>query len=138
VRLPAANFLDHGRGCSTAIVRDRSGGAAVHSRLSPADHANLIAAKVVSHAEAYLDGRNDLADLARNAASDMIELVACSDDKAAKSILDPARLLTIAMIGTAGAASDGRLDRWQQVMGALVELVRHESTELRKSGVQRS
>ncbi|ODM71718.1 hypothetical protein [Bradyrhizobium elkanii] len=110
----------------------------MHSSFSAAEHANFIAAKVVSHATAYLDGRNDLADLARNAASVMIELVACSDDREARSILDPARLLTIAMIGTAGAASDARLDRWQQVMGALVELVRHESHELRRSGVQRS
>lgn len=110
----------------------------MHSRMSPAEHANFIAAKVVAQATAFLDGRHDLADLARNAPSLMIELVACSDDPAAKSILDPARLLTIAMIGTARAVGEARLDRWQQVMGAMVELVRHESHELRKSGAQRS
>ena len=110
----------------------------MHSRFSPAEHANFVAAKVVAQATAYLDGRNDLADLARNAQSLMIELVPCSDDRDAKSMLDLARLLVIAMIGTAGAKSEARLDRWQQVMGALVELVRHESHELRKSGAQRS
>ncbi|SDC08529.1 hypothetical protein SAMN05216337_1001217 [Bradyrhizobium brasilense] len=110
----------------------------MHSRFSAAEHANFIAGKVVAYATAYLDGRNDLADLARNAASVMVELIACSDDAAAKVILNPARLLANAMTITAGATSDASVDRWQQVIGSLVELVRHESSELRKSGVQRS
>ena len=110
----------------------------MHSRFSPAEHANFIAAKVVSYARAYLGGRNDLAELARNAHSLMIELVVCSDDPEARRILDSARLLAIAMVGTAGAASEARLDRWKQAMGALVELVCHESHELRRTGVQRS
>lgn len=102
---------------------------------SPIAHAAAVAARVVSHATAFLDGRNDRADLARSAHSLMIELVACGDEPAAKSILDPARLLVIAMIGAAGAASEARLDRWRQVMVALVDLARHE---LRISGEPRS
>ncbi|MES5483617.1 hypothetical protein QMZ05_12735 [Bradyrhizobium sp. INPA03-11B] len=108
-------------------------------RFTATEHANFIAGKVVAYATAYLDGRHDLADLARNAASVMIDLLLCStDDREAKAILDPARLLASAMIGTACAASPARLERWQKAMGAMVELVKHVSTELRESGVQRS
>lgn len=111
----------------------------MNSSFSPAEHANFVAAKVVAHATAYLDGRNDLVDLARHATEVMIELLACStEDRDARAILDPARLLASAMVGTACAATPARLDRWQKAMGAMVELVRHVSTELRESGVQRS
>ncbi|MCP1832795.1 hypothetical protein [Bradyrhizobium sp. USDA 4545] len=110
----------------------------MHSRFSPAEHANFIAGKVVSYAESFLNERADRALLGRNAQSVMIELVACADDPAAKAILDPARLLTIAMIGAAGADDWARRMRWCEVMTALVAMVRQESNELRKSGVQRS
>jgi len=106
--------------------------------MSPPEHANFIAAKVVSHAMAYIDGRNDRALLGRNAESVMIELIACSDDPDAKTILDPARLLVIAMIGTAGADDEARRMRWCDVMVALIHMVRQESHELRRSGAQRS
>jgi hypothetical protein len=110
----------------------------VHSSFTAVEHANFVAAKVVSHATAFLDGRNDAGELGRNARSVMCELIPVTDDASAKAILDPARLLTIAMMNTAAAEGDARQDRWQHVMGALVELVRHESHELRRAGVQRS
>jgi hypothetical protein len=110
----------------------------VHSNFSPVEHANFVVAKAVSHATAYLDGRNDADQLGRNARAVMCELIPVTDDPRAKAILDPARLLTIAMLNAAVAQGEARQDRWSQVMGALVELVRHESTELRKSGAQRS
>jgi hypothetical protein len=106
--------------------------------MSAAEHANFIAAKVIAYATAYLDGRNDLADLARNAHSISIELDVCSDDPDARPILDAARMLRNAMTGTAGAIGEARLDRWQHLMGVLVEMIRHESHELRRSGAQRS
>lgn len=106
--------------------------------MSAAEHANFVAAKVVSYAEAYIAGRADRAELAQNAHSVMIELVACSDELAAKAILDPARLLVIAMIGVSGTDEQARRMRWSDVMIALVHMVRDESHELRRSGAQRS
>ncbi len=110
----------------------------MHSRFSPAEHANFIAAKAVSYATSFLNERADRELLGRNAQSVMIELVACGDDPAAKAILDPARLLTIAMIGAAGADNWARRMRWCDVMSALVIMVRQESHELRRTGAQRS
>jgi hypothetical protein len=110
----------------------------MHGNFSPAEHANFIAAKVIAHATAYLDGRNDAADLGRNARSVQCELIPITEDRTAKAILDPARLLVVAMMGAAASEGDARLDRWQHVMAALVELVRHESHELRRTGAQRA
>jgi hypothetical protein len=106
------------------------------AHLNAADQANLIAGKVVAHATAYLDGRNDASELARNARALQIELLgAPSDDPKARPILDVARLLVAAMMGASWAAGEARQDRWQHVMGALVELVRHESNALRGDDV---
>lgn len=120
------------------------GGCAMHSATAvpqhfmPAEHANFLAAKVVAHATAFLDGRNDAAELGRNAKAMQIELMIGTDDPASRAVLDPARLLVVAMMGASYAHGEPRQDRWQHVMGALVELVRHESTELRRTGAQRS
>jgi hypothetical protein len=105
---------------------------------TPAESANFLAARAVSHATAFLDGRNDAAELARNADRIQLELMMSATDPSTNIILDPVRLLCVAMMRTAVAPGDSRQDRWQQVMGALVELVRHESHELRRSGAQRS
>lgn len=110
----------------------------MNANFTPAEHANFVAAKVVSHATAFLTGRHDAGELGRNARSVMCELIPVTDDLAAKAILAPARLCVVAMLGTAAADSEDRRDRWSMVMGALVELVRHESQELRKTGAQRS
>lgn len=104
---------------------------------TPAEAANFLAAKAVAHATAFLNDRNNADELARNAYGIQIELLAASD-ASANVILDPVRLLNVAMLGTAISSGPARRDRWMQVMSALVELVRHESTELRKSGAQRS
>jgi len=111
---------------------------AVHADFSPVEHANFVAAKVVAHAAAYLDGRNDADTLYITARSVFTELIVVGEDLRAKAILDATRLLTIAMLNASSVKDEARLDRWQQVMGALIELVKIESTNLRKSGAQRS
>jgi hypothetical protein len=110
----------------------------VHTNFTPAEHANFLAGKITGYATAFLDGRHDVITLGRNSRSAQMEVMAAVDDPAAKAILDPVRLLIVSMMGTAYAQGDERQDRWQQVMGALVELVRHESSELKRTGAQRS
>lgn len=101
------------------------------ARFTPAENANFIAAKAVAHAVAFAEGRNTIAELARNARSVQFELLGVPEDLQAKTILDACRLLVVAMMGTAWAGDDPRSARWQSVMMALVELVRHESLALR-------
>jgi hypothetical protein len=103
----------------------------MYANFTPAEHACFLAAKTVAHATAYLDGRNDAGMLGSNARSIHLELISAPDDPKAKPILDAARLLMVSMMAASGAEEPTREDRWQQVMGALVELVRHESQQLR-------
>jgi hypothetical protein len=111
----------------------------VPSDFSTAEHVNFIAAKVVAHATAYLDHRNDRELLARNAQAVMGELlISIGEDRAAKAILDPTRLLVQAMMGTANAEGEARLDRWRDVMAALVDLVRQEGLQHRDALARRS
>jgi hypothetical protein len=104
---------------------------ALPANFTPAEHANFLAGKAVSYATGYLDGRHDASQLARHARALQIELLAAPDDPAARAILDPVRMLMVAMTCTSWAFGEARQDRWQHVMGSLVELVRHESIELR-------
>lgn len=106
--------------------------------LTPAEQANFLAGKVVASATAYLDGRHDQPRLADDACRLQCELLTAASDPASICILVPGRLLVTAMAITARAEGEARLDRCQAVMGALVELVRHESTDMRIRGVQRS
>ena len=100
--------------------------------LAPIDAANLLAGQAVAYATAFLDGRHDAERLASNAM--LLEAALfVARDPATNGILDPARLLTIALLHTARAQGEARQDRWQHVMGALVELVRTESRALRDS-----
>jgi hypothetical protein len=108
------------------------------TRMTEPEHANFLAAKVVAGATAYLDGRHDATQLAVDADRLQSELLLTGTANEAQGILVPARLLVAAMMRVSRAHGDARLDRWQAVMGALVELVRHESHELRRTGVQRS
>lgn len=108
------------------------------ARMTEPEQANFLAAKVVAAATAYLDGRHEAAQLAVDADRLHSELLLSGTANEAQGILVPARLLVIAMTRAARCVGEARLDRWQAVMGALVELVRHESHELRRSGVQRS
>lgn len=116
-------------------------GAAVHSRtilyanFSPAEHANLLAAKACGYAGAFLDGRHDAAQLAANSHALFCELIAAPEDAAARAILGPTRLLAVAMMGAGGAQDAARLDRWMHVMAALIELVRQECRALKPGPV---
>jgi hypothetical protein len=104
------------------------------------DRANLLAGQAVAYATAYLDGRHEAAWLARNVEQLHLDLFGVGLDASTRAILDPVRLLATAMTHTALTAAGGtdanlpfqnaRLERWQSVMAALVELVRHESREL--------
>lgn len=79
--------------------------------------------------------------MARHAGAIQTEMMICwagVTDHHVNGILDPVRLLVVAMLRTALAQGETRQERWQHVMGALVDLVRHESIELRISGAQRS
>ncbi len=104
--------------------------------LTPAEHANFLGAKVVAGATGYLDGRHDAAQLARDVDRLHLEMMTAAYDLQANRILDPARLLLIAMSRAALAEGDARLDRWQQVMGSLVELVRIESGDLKREAMR--
>jgi hypothetical protein len=101
---------------------------------APIEAANLLAGHAVAYATAFLDGRNDATDLAQNVDRLQLDLLAASDPST-NGILDPVRLLNVAMMHTAGARGEARQDRWQQVMGSLVELVREESLALRRETV---
>ncbi len=104
--------------------------------------ANFLAAKAVSHATAFLEGRHLAPELASNAHSLQLELMTAftgAADIHVNAILDPSRMLVFAMMRTADAEGvPARQDRWADVMAAMVDLVRLESGELRKSGAQRS
>jgi hypothetical protein len=101
---------------------------------TPIANANLLAGHAVAHATAYLDGRHTAEQLADHVRRLQIELLAAPQDLAANQILNPVRLLTVAMTHTAAARGQARQDRWEQVMGALVELVRVESRSLKEEG----
>jgi hypothetical protein len=115
--------------------------------MTPVANANLLAGHAVAHATSYLDGRNTAEQLAGHVRRLHLELLAAPQDLAANQILNPVRLLTVAMTHTAAAAAVNRReeniepgdhysrqDRWEAVMGALVELVRTESRILKDEG----
>lgn len=101
----------------------------VGAHLRSIDQANLLAGQAVAYATAFLDGRHDAAQLASHANKLQLELT-MSNDPSTNAILDPVRLLNIAMMRTAIAQGEARQDRWQHVMASLVELVRDESRSL--------
>jgi hypothetical protein len=110
----------------------------MHSpHFTQAEAANFLAAKAVAYATAFLDGRHGALELARHAAAVQLELMTLADPST-NIILDPVRLLNVAMMRTASAQGGVRQDRWRAVMTSLLDLVRHESIELRVSGAQRS
>lgn len=106
--------------------------------MTSAEQANFLAGKVVASATAFLDGRHDGEQLAADACRLQCELLTVPIDTDTNCILVPARLLVVAMAITARAHGEPRLDRCQSVMGALVDLTRHESTDMRLRGVRRS
>jgi hypothetical protein len=103
------------------------------TRLTPAEEAHFLAATAVAHAEAYLAG-GDRDELGRNADQMIVKLFVSPGSSGLGGVLDPVRLLTVAMMRTALAPDVERRARWATVMTALVEMVRHESSELRRIG----
>jgi hypothetical protein len=108
----------------------------------PIDDANLLAGHAVAAATAFLGGRHDWKQLLGEVDRLQASLLAI-DDIGTHQILQPLRLLVIAMRGMALAAQAhdvptapplavARLDRWEQVTASLVELVRAESMALRQ------
>lgn len=102
--------------------------------LTPAELASFLAARAIAAATAYLGGRSDAARFSHDASQLMGEMLAVSIEPGLSPLLDPTRILIVAMTRTAAAHGVARQDRWQQVIGALVELVRHENAALRNSG----
>jgi hypothetical protein len=118
------------------------------SALLPIDAANLLAGQAVAGATGFLNGRHDCSQLLHEVDRLQVSLIAI-DDTGARQILQPVRLLVIAMrcTGLAAQAHDApgapplalaRRDRWEQVTASLVELVRTESLALRQSATEAS
>lgn len=106
--------------------------------LNAPETANFFAAKAVASATSFLDGRSDAACLAADADQLMLDMLALPNHPDAANLSDTARLLVIAIMRLARCREPWRVDRWQMIVAALVELVRRESTELQASGAPRS
>jgi len=94
--------------------------------------ANMLAVRAVRHAADFLQGKEGPTLLGMHAEQLQLDLLIA--DPKANGLLNPVRLLNVAMASTAlvAAAQGGeietaaRLDRWMHVIGSLVELVQHE------------
>lgn len=120
------------------VMHDRVGES---QYLTLPEQANFLAARTIAYATAFLDGRNDAAELAIHAEAVQCEIRTFWSDRAdvaVNAILVPVQLLVDVMRFAAVAIGDVRQDRLQSAMGSLVELVRNEANELRNSGAQRS
>jgi hypothetical protein len=98
------------------------------------EQAAFLAARSIAYATAHLDGRDDAQALFVHASSLQNEIMMCWAgivDIHVNATLDPVRLLVVAMRRAAMAEGEERQQRWQHVMGALVEMVRHESAAMR-------
>ena len=104
------------------------------------ERANLLAGHAVAYATAFLDGRHDADRLLNDAGRLQLDLLDL-DDPAANEILVPVCLLALAMmrLAIAARAHDAhgapphaltRQNRWEEVVGALIGLVRQESRDL--------
>lgn len=108
----------------------------MHTNFTPAEHAHFLAGKATGYATAFLDGRHDAEQLGRNTHSVSCELIAAPDDPVGKAILDPTRMLVVAMMGAAAAQGEARQERWNLVMGAMVDLVKSECRAIKPGAVQ--
>jgi hypothetical protein len=95
--------------------------------------ANMLAVRAVKHATAFLQGQDGPTLLGMHA--EQLQLDLLMSDPLANGLLNPVRLLNVAMASTALIAAAGpvgeietaaRLDRWMHVIGSLVDLVLHE------------
>lgn len=107
-----------------------------------ATRAILVAGHAVAYATSFLDGRHDARMLSANADRLFNDLLAIGD-AGTNSPLDSTRLLSIVMLrasrcaiaienGTDGPLDAARLERLQEIMVGLVEIVRMDSGALRK------
>lgn len=115
------------------------------TRIAPLDQANLVAGHAVSYATAFLDGRHTAAQLGDNADRLFLDLLVVEAPETS-SFLIPVQLLAITMMRIAKHARESvtprqlyatspwqeRMERWRQVLASLVELVCHESRQMRK------
>ena len=107
------------------------------TRIAPIDQANLLAGHAVSCATAFLGGRHDAEQLADNADRIFLDLLVVETTDTSRFLI-PVQLLVITMMQVAKQArdlafgADERSGRWHQVLASLVELVCHESRQLKK------
>lgn len=119
---------------------------------SPLDRAILLAGHAVSYAEAFLAQRIDAEQLKRSAEQLELDLMALPEDPAIPALVHPMRMLANTLSRTAAAALvlraaqragenglhanatflAGRLVRWEAVMAAFAEMVRHECRSFAK------
>ncbi|CUT12509.1 hypothetical protein BF49_3589 [Bradyrhizobium sp.] len=94
--------------------------------------ANMLAVRAVKHATSFLQGQDGPTLLGMHAEQLQIDLLLA--DPLANGLLNPVRLLNVAMASAAHQVSDvpagviadaALLDRWMHVIGSLVELVQH-------------
>lgn len=100
-------------------------------RLSHASRqvANMLAVRAVRHATAFLQAQDGPTLLGMHA--EQLQLDLLLGDPLANGLLNPVRMLNVAMASTALAAAEpsvdaARLDRWMHVVASLMELVQHE------------
>jgi hypothetical protein len=109
------------------------------TRIPPIDQANLIAGHAVACATAFLGGRHDAAQLADHADRIFLDLLVVETSETSRFLI-PVQLLVITMMQIAKhargsdetAVSEDRSHRWHKVMASLVELVCHESRQLKR------
>jgi hypothetical protein len=115
--------------------------------LAPIDYASLLAGHAVSAAAAFLDGRHTAEQLAANTSALWMQVIVFdASSLEINLILEPVRLLLFTMLSTArhargrpdvaesipSAVAHIRFEKWQHAMASLVELVQHESRQLKK------
>jgi hypothetical protein len=106
------------------------------TRIDPIDQANLIAGHAVSYAAAFLDGRHTAVQLGNNADRLFLDLLVVEAPETS-SFLIPVQLLAITMMRIAKHereldGSSPPVSRWEQVLASLVDLVCHESRQIKK------
>ena len=110
-------------------------------RLSHASRqvANMLAVRAIKHATSFLQGQDGPTLLGMHCEQLQLDLLLA--DPLANGLLNPVRLLNVAMASTALAAAEpavdaARLDRWMHVVASLIELVQHERSRFaREHGV---
>lgn len=120
----------------------------MNQHLTRFEQANLLAGHAVSYATAYLDGRHDAAKLGDNADRLFLDLLVVETEETS-AFLIPVQLLAITMMRTAkhvcgisvSRVSDRvlevhgteRAERWHQIMASLVDLIIHDSRQLKRA-----